>query len=59
MDKEFKEALKKAVSDALDEDVLSDDDIGAILAVCKEAAGRKVAEATEEYLMGQIGGEAQ
>lgn len=59
MDKEFKEALKKAVSDALDEDVLSDYDIGTILVICKKASERKIAEATEEYLAGMIGGNAQ
>lgn len=59
MSEEFKEQLVKGVTDAVAADVLSDDDAIAIIAVCRKATERKIAEVTELYLIDAIGGEAQ
>ena len=59
MSDEFKEQLIKGVTDAVAADVLSDDDAIAIIAVCRKATERKIAEMTELYMINAIGGEVQ
>jgi len=59
MEKEFKEALKASVCSVIDQDILNDVEVGAILKVCKDATTRAEAELTEKYLMSRIEGEIQ
>lgn len=59
MSEEFKEQLIKGVTDAVAADVLTDYDAIAIIAVCRNATERKIANLTELYMINAIGGEVQ
>lgn len=51
---EFKEELVHTVK--ISTEVLNDDDALEIIGICKKAVDRKIADATEQYLMNCVNG---
>lgn len=51
---EFKEELVQTVK--ISTEVLNDDDALEIIGICKKAVDRKIADATERYLMNCVNG---
>lgn len=56
MTEEFKEDVLTAVKSVIDENILSDEDALAIIAICKEATSRAIAEISERCLADLIAG---
>lgn len=56
MDESIKEQLISTVSNAVNADMLNENDAHEILGVLKRAADREIAEITEQYMIEAVGG---
>ena len=59
MKAELKEELIATVRNVVDQDMLTDEDALMILEVCKVAAERKIADVSEQIMMGRVEGTIQ
>lgn len=59
MDKEFRDTFIDSVKNAVENDLLNEDEYEAILEICRNATERGIANLTELYMINAIGGEAQ
>ena len=54
---EQKDILVKKIKDVIDADILNDEDVLAILEICRNAADREITDVTEQYLVDRLKGE--
>lgn len=59
MDKEFRDTFIDSVKNAVENDLLNEDEYEVILGICRNAAERGIANLSEQIMIGRVEGTIQ